>query len=129
MINALSNQVIFLEDFNSRYKQFGCVKPNKSGQMLFNIAKDFKLFHVNQLSRNRHTREDPVHGTFDILNMAFLCTGLNSRDISFSIADDHMAVITSPCKFHLTSHSNGICHLHSHATDLTKPTMTYFTTH
>ena len=61
MINALSNQVIFLRDFNSKHKQFGCVKPNKSGQILVNIAKDLKLFYVNQLEPNRHTREDPVH--------------------------------------------------------------------
>ena len=47
MINALSNQVIFLGDFNSKHKQFGCVKPNKSGQTLVNIAKDWKLFYVN----------------------------------------------------------------------------------
>ena len=46
MINALSDQVIFLRDFNSKHKQFGCVKPNKSGQMLVNIAKDLKLFYV-----------------------------------------------------------------------------------
>ena len=89
-INVLSNQVIFLGDFNSKYKQFGCAKPNKSGQTLVNIAKDMKLFYVNQLSPNRHTREDPVHGTSNILEMAFLSTGLSSRDISFSIADDHM---------------------------------------
>ena len=49
-----------------------------------------KLFYVNQLSPNTHTREDPVHGTSDILDMAFLSPGLSSRDISFSIADDHM---------------------------------------
>ena len=30
MINALLNQVIFLQD--SKHKQFGCVKPNKPGQ-------------------------------------------------------------------------------------------------
>ena len=55
MINALLKQIIFLGDFNSKYKQFGCVKPNKSGQMLVNIAKDLKLFYVNQLGPNRHT--------------------------------------------------------------------------
>ena len=71
-INALSKQVIFLGDFNSKHKQFGCGKPNKSGQALVNIAKDLKLFYVNQLDPNRHTREDPVHGTSDILDMAFL---------------------------------------------------------
>ena len=90
MINALSKQVIFLGDFNSKHKQFWCVKPNKSGQTLLNIAKDLKLFYVNQLEPNRHTREDPAHGTSDILDMAFITPGLSSRDISFSVADDHM---------------------------------------
>ena len=90
MINTLSNQVIFLGDFNSKHKQFGCVKPNKSGQTLLNIAKDLKLFYVNQLHPNRHTRDDPFPGTSDILDVAFLSPGLSSRDISFSVADDHM---------------------------------------
>ena len=58
--------------------------------MLLNIAKDLKLFYVNQLEPNRHTREDLVHGTSDILDMALMTQGLSSRDISFSIADDHM---------------------------------------
>ena len=90
MTDALSNQVIFLGDFISKDKQFGSVKPNKSGQTLVNIAKDLKRFYVNQLRPNRHTREDPVHGTSDILDMAFLSPGRSSRDISFSTADDHM---------------------------------------
>ena len=90
MINALSNQVIFLGDFNSTHKQFGCVKPNKSGQMLVNIAKDLKLFYVSQLGPNRYMRDDPFHGTSDILDMAFLSPCLSSRDISFSVADNHM---------------------------------------
>ena len=66
MINALSNQVMFHGDFNSKHKQFGCVKPNKSGQTLVKIAKDLKLFYVNQLSPNRHMREDQfmTHPTF-----------------------------------------------------------------
>ena len=90
MSNALSKQVIFLGDFNSNHKQFGCVKPNKSGQTLVNIATNLKLFYVNQLDPNIHTRDDPFHGTSDILDMAFLSQGLSSRDISFSVADDHM---------------------------------------
>ena len=90
MINTLSKQVIFLGDFNSKHKQFGCVSPNKSGQTLLNIAKDLKLFYVNQLGPNRHTRGNPVHGKSDILDMAFITPGLGSRDISFSVADDHM---------------------------------------
>ena len=103
MINALSKQVIFLGDFNLKHKQSGCVKPNKSGQTLFNITKDFKLFYVNQLEPNRHTCEDPVHGTSDILDMAFITPGLSSRDISFSVAADHMGSDHFPSKFHLTN--------------------------
>ena len=90
MINTLSNQVIFLGDFNSKHKQFRCVKPNKSGQTLVNTSKDLKPFYVNQLEPNKHTRDDSVRGTSDILDMAFLSPGLSSRDISFSVADDHM---------------------------------------
>ena len=120
MINALSKQVIFLGDLNSKRKQFGCVKPNKSGQTLLNIAKDLKLFYVNQLGPNRHTREDPVHGTSDILDMAFITPGLSSRDISFSVADHHMGSDHFPFKFHLTSHSDGTHHLPNHVTNLTK---------
>ena len=90
MINALSKQVILLGDFNAKHKLFGCVKPNKSGQTLVNIAKDLKLFYVNKLGPKRHTRDDPVHGTLDTLDMAFISPGLSSRDISFSVADDHM---------------------------------------
>ena len=89
-IDALSKQVIFLGDFNSKHKQFGCVKPNKSDQMLVNIAKYLKLFYVNQLGPKRHTRDDPVHGTSDILDMAFISPGLSSRDICFNVADDHV---------------------------------------
>ena len=92
MINALSDQVVSLRDFNSKHKQFGCVKPNKSGQTLVNKAKDLKLFYVNSLSPNRNTREDPVNGTSNILDMVLLSPGLSSRDISFRarVADYHM---------------------------------------
>ena len=51
MINALSNQVIFIGYFESKHKQFECVKPNKSGQTQVNITKDLKLFYVNQLDK------------------------------------------------------------------------------
>ena len=90
MINALSKQVIFLGDFNSKHKQFGRFKPIKSGQTLLNITNDLKLFYVNQFGPNRHTREDHVQGTSDILDMAFITPSISSRDISFSVADDHM---------------------------------------
>ena len=90
MNNAHSNQVIFLGHFNSKQKQFECVRPNKSGQTLVNIAKNLKLCYVNQLCPNRHTRKGPFHGTSDILDIAFISPGLSSRDLSFSVANDHM---------------------------------------
>ena len=90
MINAPSKQDIFFGDFNSKHKQFGFVKPNKSDQTLLNIAKDLKLFYVNQLGPKRHTRDDLVHGISDILDVAFITPGLSSQDIFFSVADDHM---------------------------------------
>ena len=80
----------FLGDFNSKHKQFECVKPNKSGQTLVIIAKNLKLFYVNQLDLNKPTRDDLFYGTSDILDMAFLSPGLSSRYISFSIAVDQM---------------------------------------
>ena len=101
MINVLSNQVIFLGDLNSKHKQFGCVKPNKSGQTLGNIDKDLKLCHVNQQGPNRHTRDDSFHGKSDISDMTFLFPGLNSRDISISIADDHIGSDHFPIQFSL----------------------------
>ena len=60
-----------------------------------------KLFYVNQLGPNRHTRDDPFHGTSDILDMAFLSPGLSSRDIYFNLADDHMASDHFPIQFSL----------------------------
>ena len=89
-INAFSNYVMFLGDFNSKHKQFGCVRPNQSGPLLVNIAKDLKLFYLNSLSPNSHTHEDPAHDISDILDMAFISLDLSSRGFSFSVSDDHM---------------------------------------
>ena len=81
---------MFLWDFNSKHKQFGCVQSNQSGPMLVNISKDLKLFYLNSLNPNSHTREDPANGISDILDMALTSPGLSSRDFSFSVSDDHM---------------------------------------
>ena len=99
---------------NSKHKQFGCVKPNKSGQTLVNIAKDLKLFYVNQLSPNRQRREDSFHGTSEILDMAYISPGLSSRDLSFSIADDHMGSDHFPIQISLDKP-------HKRTTPLTEP--------
>ena len=42
--------------------------------------------------------EDQVRGTSDILDVAFLSPGLSSRDISFSVVDDHMGNDHFPVK-------------------------------
>ena len=75
------SKLFFSWTLNSKHKQFGCVKPNRSGQAVVNVAKNLKLLYVNQLDPNRHTRDDPVHGTSDILDMAVLYQGLGSRDL------------------------------------------------
>ena len=129
VINALSRQVISLGDFNSKHKQCECVKPNKSGQTLANIAKDLKLFYVNQLGQKRHTCDDPVYDTSDILDMAFMSEGQVPETFLSALLMITWAVITSPFKFHLTSHTNRTHHLPNHVTYLTKQMMTYYTTH
>ena len=111
MINAPSKQVIFLSSLTQKHKQFGCVKTNKSGQTLLNIAKNLKLFYVNKSGPNRHTREDPVHGTSDILDRAFITPGLSSETFLSALLMITWAVIISPFKFRLTSHSNETHHL------------------
>ena len=82
------------------------VKPNKSGQTLVNIAKDLKLFYVNHLS-----------------------PGLSSRDISFSVADDHMDSDHFPIQISLDKPLKRNTHLTELVTDLTKQMMTCYTTH
>ena len=120
---------LFSRRLNSKHKQFGCVKLSKSGQMLLNIAKNLKLFYVNQLGPNRYTREDPVHDTSDILDMAFIIAGLSSRDISFSVADDQMGSDHFPIKISLDNSLRRNTPHTEPLTDLTKQTMTYYTTH
>ena len=129
VINALSKQVIFLGDFNSKHKQFGCVKPNKSGQTLLNIAKDLILFYVNQLGPKRHTRDDPVHATSDILDMAFISPGLSSQDISFSVADDHMGSDHFPIQISLDKPLKRNTSFTEQLYRFDKTMMTYHTTH
>ena len=65
-------------------------QTNQLGPMLVNIAKDLKLFYLNSLSPSSHTHEDPAQDTSDMLDMAIISPGLSSRDVSFSIADDHI---------------------------------------
>ena len=58
------------------------------------------VFYLNSLSPNWHRREEQVHRASDILDMTFLSPGLSSRDISFSIADDH--IDSEHCPFQIS---------------------------
>ena len=43
-INNLSDNVMFVGDFNSKLESFGCAKKNASGPMLQNIQNNLTLF-------------------------------------------------------------------------------------
>ena len=46
-INNLSDDVMFVGDFNSKLESFGCAKKNASGPMLKNIQKQLNLIYLN----------------------------------------------------------------------------------
>ena len=46
-INNLSDNVMFVGDFNSKLESFGCAKKNTSGPMLQNIQNQLNLIYLN----------------------------------------------------------------------------------
>ena len=79
-INNLSDNVMFVGDFNSKLEAFGCAKKNSSGPMLKNIQ--------SYLNNDEHTHLDRAKGSTDILDMAFISPNLTKHDIQFLIGDD-----------------------------------------
>ena len=84
-INNLSDNVMFVGDFNSKLESFGCAKKNASGPMLKNIQKQLNLIY---LSNDEHTHVDRSNGSTDLLDMAFISPNLAKHDIQFQIGDD-----------------------------------------
>ena len=84
-INNLSDNVIFVRDFNSKLKSFGCVKKNVSVPMLKNIQKQLNLIYLNN---DEYTPMDKLKGSTDLLDMAFISPNLAKHDIQFQIGDD-----------------------------------------
>ena len=84
-INNLSDNVMFVGDFNSKLESFGCTKRNTSGPMLQNIQNQLDLIYLNN---NEHTHMDRAKGSTDILDMAFMSPNLAKHDIQFQIGDD-----------------------------------------
>ena len=84
-INNLSDNVMFVGDFNSKLAAFGCAKKNSSGPMLKNIQSHLSLTY---LSNDEHTHLDRAKGSTEILDMAFISPNLTKHDIQFLISDD-----------------------------------------
>ena len=84
-INNLSDNVMFVGDFNSKLESFGCAKKNTSGPMLQNIQNQLNLIYLNS---DEHTHMDRANGSTDILDMAFISPKLEKHDIQFQIGDD-----------------------------------------
>ena len=84
-INNLSDNVMFVGDFNSKLEAFGCAKKNTSGPTLKNVKSHLNLTYLND---DEHTHLDKRTGNTDILDMAFVSPNLTKHDIQFLIGDD-----------------------------------------
>ena len=84
-INNLSDNVMFVGDFNSKLEAFGCAKKKSSGPMHKNIQSHLDLTYLNN---DEHTHLDKVKGSTDILGMAFISPNLTKHEIQFLIGDD-----------------------------------------
>ena len=127
-INNLSDNVMFVGDFNSKLESFSCAKKNASGPMLQNIQKQLNLIYLNT---DEHTHMDRANGSTDILDMAFISPNLAKHDIQFQIGDDlgsdHLPIeiaIDTPPPPHIGTHL-----LTTPSTNLTRLTEKYSNQH
>ena len=84
-INNLSDNVMFVGDFNSKSDAFGCANKNTSDPMLKNIQSHLNLTYLNT---DGHTHLDKRTGNTYILDMAFISPNLTKHDIQFLTGDD-----------------------------------------
>ena len=84
-INNLSDNVMFVDDFNPKLEAFGCAKKNTSGPMPKTIQNQLNLIYLNT---DEHMHLDTYTGNTDILDMAFISPNLSKHDIQFLIGDD-----------------------------------------
>ena len=84
-INNLSDNVLFVCNFNSKLEAFGCGKKNTHGPMLKAIQSHLNLTYLNT---DEHTHLDKRTGNTDILDMVFISPNLTKHDIQFQIGDD-----------------------------------------
>ena len=106
--NNLSDNVMFVGDFNSKLEVFDCAKKNNSGLMLKNIQSHLNLTYLNN---DEHTHLDKRTGNTDILDMAFISSNLTKHNIRFLIGDDlgsdHLPIeLTIDVQPHRNTHTN-----------------------
>ena len=109
-INNLSDNVMFVGDFNSKLEAFGFAKKNTSGPMLKTIQNQLNLIYLNA---DEHTYLDRYTGNTNILDMAFTSPDLFKHDIQFLTGDDlgsdhlpiEIAIDTQP---HRNTHINPV---------------------
>ena len=92
-INNLSDNVMFVGDFNSKLEAFGCASKNDSGPTLKTIQNKLNLLYLNNAE---HTYMDWRNGNTDILDMAFITQNLAIHDLQFQIevdlGSDHLPI-------------------------------------
>ena len=106
-INNLSDNVMFVGDFNSKLEAFGCASKNDSGPILKTIQN--KLY----LNNTEHTYMDWRNGNTDILDMAFITQNLAIHYLQFQIGvdlgSDHLpieiSIDTTPHRNTITNHT------------------------
>ena len=76
---------MFVGDFNSELKSFGCAQKKPPGPMLKNVQKQLNLIYLNN---DEHTHMNRAKGSTDILDMTFVSPNLAKHDIQFQIDDD-----------------------------------------
>ena len=106
----ISDNVMFVGDFNSNLEAYDCAKKDSCGQMLKNIQSHLNLTYLNN---DKHTHLRRAKGSTDILDMAFISPNLTKHDIQFLIGDDlgsdHLPIeISIDAQPHRNTHSNPI---------------------
>ena len=117
-IKNLSDNVMFVGDFNSKLESFGCAKKNPSGPMLKNIQNQLNLIYLNT---DDHTHLDRSSGSTDILDMAFSSSNFAKHDIQFLIGDD-LGSDHLPIEIAIDTPPIGTYILTPLGTNLTRPT-------
>ena len=109
-IYNLSDNVMFVGDFNSKSEAFGCASKNDSGPILKTIQNTLDLIYLNN---TEHTYMDWRNGNTDILDMAFITQNLLIHDTQFQIGvnlgSDHLpieiTIDTTPHRNTFTNHT------------------------